>query len=167
MNSAVVKVVYGYDNNGNMTSSAFGGGTPTSMTYNNVDQLTTSNAPGNPTYGYDANGNQLTVSGGNSQSYNWLDQTSSITPNGGSAINATFSGGGQSERLSNGSTGNVTHCQYDGTGLSASMDSDGYRTAFTNTPDGDVVSENIPVGRPGCMGSRRAVCIYYYLHDRH
>ncbi len=55
---------YGYDNNGNMTSSAFGGATPTSMSYNNVDQLTSSTAAGNPTYGYDANGNQLGVSAG-------------------------------------------------------------------------------------------------------
>ncbi len=156
---------YGYDNNGNMTSSAFGGATPTNMSYNNVDQLTTSTAPGNPTYGYDANGNQMTVSGGNSMSYNWLGQTSSITPSGGSAINATFSGGGQSERLSNGSAGNVTNYQYDGTGLSTATDSGGNRTAFTNSPRGTVVSENIPVGQPGCMGSGGAVCTYYYLHD--
>jgi len=152
---------YGYDNNGNMTSSAFGGATPTNMSYNNVDQLTSSTAPGNPTYGHDANGNQLSVSGGNTMGYNWLDQTTSITPNGGSAINASFAGGGQSERLSNGST----NYQYDGTGLSTATDGGGNRTSFTNTPDGDVVSENIPVGQPGCMGSGGAICTYYYLHD--
>jgi len=73
-----------------MTSSVFGGGTPTSMSYNNVDQLTNSIAPGNPTYSYEANGNQMGVSGENSMSYNRLDQASSITPNGGSAINATI-----------------------------------------------------------------------------
>ncbi len=150
-----------YDNNGNMTSSAFGEGTPTSMTSNTVDQLTSSTAPGNPSYSYDANGNQLTVSGGNSMSYNWLDQTTSSTPNGGSTINATFSGGGQSERNSNG----TTNYRYDGTGLSTSTDSNGNRTAFTNTPDGDVVSENISVGQLGCMGSGGAICTYYYLHD--
>ncbi len=32
-------------------------------------------------------------------------------------------------------------------------------------PDGDVVSENIAVGYPGCMGSGGAICTYYYLHD--
>jgi len=34
-----------------MMSSAFVGGTPTDRTYNNVDQLTNSAVPGNPTYG--------------------------------------------------------------------------------------------------------------------
>jgi len=43
--------------------------------------------------------------------------------------------------------------------------SNGYCTAFTNTPDGDVASENIPLGQPGCIGSGGAICSYYYLHD--
>jgi len=139
-----------YDNNGNMTSSAFGGGTPTSMTYNNVDQLTSSTASGTPTYSYDANGNRLTVSGGNSTRYNWLDQTSSTTPYGGSAINATYAGGGQSERLTNGATRSSTSYQYDATGLSTSTDSSSKSTTFVSTPDGEVISEQIPVGYPGC-----------------
>ncbi len=44
-------------------------------------------------------------------------------------------------------------------------DSGENRTAFTNSPRGTVVSENIPVGQPGCLGSGGAVCTYYYLHD--
>lgn len=152
---------YGYDNNGNMTSSAFGTGTPTSMTYNNVDQLTSSTALGSPTYSYDANGNQLRGSAGFSQGYNWLDQTDFIDWNGDRANRVTYAGAGQSERLSNGST----NYQNDGTGLSNSTDFHGNRTAYTNTPDGDVISENIPVGQPGCMGAGGAICTYYYLHD--
>jgi len=154
-----------YDNNGNMTSSAFGGGTPTSMTYNNVDQLTSSTASGTPTYSYDANGNRLTVSGGNSTRYNWLDQTSSTTPYGGSAINATYAGGGQSERLTNGATRSSTSYQYDATGLSTSTDSSSKSTTFVSTPDGEVISEQIPVGYPGCTRAGGATCTFYYVHD--
>jgi len=100
-----------------------------------------------------------------SQSYNWVDQTSSITPGGGGAINATLFGAGQGERLTSGSKGNVTNYEYDGTGLSSAINISGNPTAFTNTPDGEVVSENIPVGQPGCTRAGGAVSTDYSLHD--
>jgi len=139
---------YGHDNNGNMAYSVLGTGIPTTMTYNNVDQLTNSSAPGRPTYSYDANGNQLTVSSGNSMSYNWLDQTTSTTPNGGSPIPAGYIGSGQSERTSNGA---ATY-QYDDTGLS-SLTQAGSTTSLTTGPDGELISERI------------GGATYYYLYD--
>jgi len=138
---------YGYDNNGNMTSQTRNG-TTTSMAYNNVDQLTNSTAPGTPTYSYDANGNQTGLTGGNSQAYNWLDQTTSTTPNGGSPVTASYTGSGQSERTSNGA---ATY-QYDQTGLS-SMTQSGSTTSFTTGPDGELISERI------------GGATYYYLYD--
>lgn len=85
------------------------------MSTNPGQVQTSSTAPGNPTYSYDANGNQTGLTGGNSQSCNWLGQTISTTPNGGSSIPAGYTGSGQSERTSNGA---ATY-QYDDTGLSS------------------------------------------------
>jgi len=121
-------------------------GVGTTMQSNVVDQLT---AAGNTAYSYDLNGNQLASTSGNTLAYNSQDQTTSITPSGGSAIPLTYTGPGQAERTGNSSTS----YQYDGTGLSAVATSAG-TTAITNAPDGALVSERVP-GRG----------TYYYLFD--
>jgi len=136
---------YGYDAVGNMTSKTING-VGTSMQSNVVDQLT---AAGNTVYSYDLNGNQLSSTNGNTLAYNSQDQTTSITPSGGSSIPLTYTGPGQAERTGNGSTS----YQYDNTGLSTVATSAG-TTSITNGPNGELVSERVP-GRG----------TYYYLFD--
>jgi len=106
-------------------------------------------APGSTAYSYDLNGNQLSSTAGNTLGYNSQDQTTSITPSGGSSIPLTYTGPGQAERTGNGSTS----YQYDDTGLSAIATSAG-TTSITNGPDGELVSERVP-GKG----------TYYYLFD--
>lgn len=103
---------------------------------------------GSTTYSFDANGNQTGASGGLSFAYNAKDQTSSITPAGGSAISMTYRGPNQTERV----TAGGNSYQYDSTGLSAATTSAG--TAYlTKTPGGELISERLPSGT------------YYYLYD--
>lgn len=145
---------YRYDPVGNMTT--INGST---ASYNVVDQLTGMNGHA---YNYDLNGNQLSSTSGNTLAYNTQDQTSSITPSGGSAIPITYTDAGQGGRIGSGTTG----YQYDQNGLSASTPSgDSSATSFTTTPDGDVLSERIPGGSTGCALPGGQWCAYYYLHD--
>jgi RHS repeat-associated protein len=91
------------------------GGTTTTMAYNSDDQLcwsyvgTSSNscssAPsGSTTYSFDANGNQTSSSAGESLSYNPINQTTSMTPAGGSALAMGYTGVDSTLRTSVGST---------------------------------------------------------------
>ena len=136
---------YGYDAVGNMTSKAING-TSTSMAFNTADQLTSA---GSATFSYDLNGNQTGSSGGVSLAYNSQDQTTGMTPSGGSAIGMTYTGAGQAQRTGNGSS-NYT---YDGTGMGSIVTSAG-TTYVTNGPNGQLISERVP-GRG----------TYYYLFD--
>jgi RHS repeat-associated protein len=147
---------YAYDPVGNMTSKTVNG-TTTPMSYNVVDELTT---VGSKTYSYDLNGNETGVTSGPSFAYNPKDQTTSITPSGGSAISMTYRGPNQTERV----TAGGTSYQYDDTGISSSTTGPS-TTYFTNSPDGDLISERIPNGASGCTGTTSAYCVYYYLYD--
>jgi len=145
---------YGYDPVGNMTN--INGST---ASYNVADQLTGMNGHA---YNYDLNGNQLSSTSGNTLAYNGQDQTSSITPSGGSAIPMTYTGAGQGGRTGSGRTG----YQYDQNGLGATTPSGASTaTSFTTTADGDVLSERIPGGSAGCALPGGQWCAYYYLHD--
>ena len=105
---------YGYDADGNLNSENLGGLTKT-FQYNASDALcwavsgTSSNACGTTptgatTYSYDANGNQTASSAGESISYNSVNQTTSLTPAGGSALSMAYTGTDSTQRTSAGST---------------------------------------------------------------
>jgi RHS repeat-associated protein len=142
---------YYYDAAGNRCSSA-ASGTPAlcptgsgDYASNADDELTTSPSG---SYTYDAAGNQLTTPQLSNLTYNLKNQTTSVTPSGGSAISSTYSNTGQAERISDGSTTLVS-----GTfGVDASTKS-GTTTYFIRTDTGTVIGEHV--------GSTS----YYYLHD--
>lgn len=75
--SGVMRDVYGYDENGNVTAitDQAGNGTSRGMAYDGLDRLTVANAPGiwgNASYGYDALDNIKTSTiGGRINSYNY------------------------------------------------------------------------------------------------
>ena len=100
---------YTYDPVGNLLSRTEDG-TTTSMSYNAADELTQA---GSTTYTYDANGNRTGDSTGGKLAYNTAGQTTSITPSGGSALNMSYQGSGQRQRVAAGSN---TY-QYDLTGI--------------------------------------------------
>jgi RHS repeat-associated protein len=89
---------YSYDANSNRTSQTVNGVT-TTYDHNPADQLTRA---GTTTFSYDANGNELSRSDGRAAVYNPKDQASSMTRPGGSAIPMSYSGTGQSRRVSAG-----------------------------------------------------------------
>ena len=81
---------YSYDADGNRTcAQTTGTCTTTPYTYNNADELTTGPA-GN--YTYDPDGNELTSPQLTNLAYNTKNQTSAITPSGGSTQNYTYTG---------------------------------------------------------------------------
>ena len=82
---------YTYDLNGNMTSKTVNGVT-TTYTVNAANEVTNSG------YAFDANGNQTSSPSLSSLAYNPREQTTSITPSGQTALSATYSGPGQTER---------------------------------------------------------------------
>lgn len=89
---------YTYDGNGNRLSQTINSST-TSYSYNAANQLTQA---GSTTYNYDLIGNMTGNSAGLSLSYNSKDQTTSITPPGGSAFNMVYADANQTERTSAG-----------------------------------------------------------------
>jgi RHS repeat-associated protein len=121
---------------------------PTGTNYyaSNADDELTAGPSGS--YTYDAAGNQLTTPQLSNLSYNLKNQTTSVTPSGGSAITSTYSNNGQAERTSDGSTTLVS-----GTfGVDASTTS-GTTTYFIRNNTGTIIGEHV--------GSTS----YYYLHD--
>jgi RHS repeat-associated protein len=135
------------------------GGTTTILTYNADDQLcwtyvgsssnACSSAPtGSTTYSFDANGNQTTSSAGQSLSYNPINQTSSMTPAGGSALAMAYTGVDSTQRTSVGST-TLTNNTF---GVASSTTS-GTSTYFTHDPGGNLNSV--------LVGSTR----YYVFYD--
>jgi RHS repeat-associated protein len=136
---------YGYDLDSNLTTEDLGG-TTTTLAYNADDQLcwayagtssnTCSAAPtGSTTYAYDADGNQASSSAGESLSYNPLNQTTSMTPAGGSALSMAYAGVDSTQRTSVGST-TLTNNVF---GVASSTTS-GTSTYFTRDPGGNLNS---------------------------
>ena len=136
---------YGYDLDNNLTTENLGG-TTTTLAYNADDQLcwaytgtssnTCSSAPtGSTTYAYDAAGNQSSSSAGESLSYNPLNQTSSMTPAGGSALSMAYAGVDSTQRTLVGST-TLTSNSF---GVASSTTS-GTSTYFTRDPGGNLNS---------------------------
>jgi RHS repeat-associated protein len=135
---------YSYDVNGNMTSKTVNGVT-TNYSYNGANELT------NTGYGYDANGNETQAPSLSSIVYNSQDQTTSITPTGGSSTAMGYAGVGQTERTSKGST------SYLNARLGIDREATGGTTTYYITdPDGAILGERNPVGGSGS---------YYFLFD--
>jgi RHS repeat-associated protein len=116
-------------------------GNVTTYTYNDANELA------NTGHSFDANGSQTADPGVfGSASYNTLDQTSSLTPSGGSAYSLTYKGFGQAQRLTNGTITQVN----DQLGLNEELGTP--NTFFTRDPGGAI------------LGERRSGS-YYFLHD--
>jgi RHS repeat-associated protein len=131
---------YIYDANGNMTSKTVNGVT-TNYTYDAANELSGSG------YTFDANGNQTASPDVTSLVYNTKDQTTSMTPAGGSPISMTYSGMNQWERNAEGSS-TFRNSGLGVTGIGS--------TSYTREPDGTLVDERNPAGGSGN---------YYYLFD--
>jgi RHS repeat-associated protein len=151
---------YTYDNDGNLLTQNLNG-TTTTATYNTADQTcwayvgTTMNgcstAPTGAvtdTYDSSGNGNLTGTSAGFSASYNTKNQTTSVTPVGGSALAMTYGGEGQSTRTAAGSTSFING----ELGIMSSTLSS-TTTGYTMEPGGQLTS--ITAG-----GNT-----YYYLYD--
>ncbi|MGH2441669.1 MAG: RHS repeat domain-containing protein [Chloroflexota bacterium] len=152
---------YGYDPNGNMTYENVNG-LATNMVFNAADELTQETGGTNASLTYDANGNQMSSAALTSLAYNPKDQTTGILPSGGAMQSMTYTGAGQTERISR----TADTLRYDQTGLSAQTDSvTGKTTYFTRGPGGQLISERIPLGETGCSSSSNGYCTYYYLYD--
>lgn len=135
--SPVSDYQYVYDGNGNRTSQTVNGST-TTYTYNGANELTATG------YSYDSNGNQTSRGDGMAFVYNAKDQTGSITPPSSSAISMTYTGQGQAQRVTAGSS---TYA-YSILGLS----SEG-QTFYTRDNAGLLTEERTSSGN------------YYYLFD--
>jgi RHS repeat-associated protein len=114
---------YSYDGAGNM--AAHNGN---SYTYNADNQRTGTGSSS------DSNGNVTATAGGPSATYNSRNQTSSVTPFGGSATSLGFLGSGQDELMSDATQG----LHYSSLGLSWMYDGSSHYY-YTRTPSGDVV----------------------------
>ena len=101
------------------------------------------------TYSYDADGNQTTDSASTlAYAYNGLNQTTSITPSGGTSLTMAYRGSAQADRASAGSTAFIN------SELGVISATSGTSTTYyTRDPDGNLVSERTPNGT------------YYYLPD--
>ncbi len=112
--SGATNYSYTYDADGNLTYET-AGYIPVSYAYNASDALcwsvyaTSSNACANPPsgatrYSYDGDGNQTGNSAGEAISYNSVNQTTSMTPAGGSALSMAYTGTDSTQRTSAGPT---------------------------------------------------------------
>ena len=137
---------YSYDGHGNILSKTINGAA-TAYSYNGADQLTA--ITGGATYNYDGNGNETGNSAGLALAYNDRNQTSSVTPVGGSASAQTFTGASQAQRLTAGSTS----FGYSALGMYQQQDATG-TTYFTRDNNGGLIGERTPGGAH-----------YYYLFD--
>jgi RHS repeat-associated protein len=148
---------YTYDVNGNRTSQTVNGSS-TYYLYNAANELCwsgstnptgyscTTQPSGGKSYTYDTNGNTLTGAN-NSFAYNNKNQTSAVTPNGGSGINMTYTGPGQARRTAAGSSSYVN----DALGVASEGS-----TYYTRDSSGTVLGERNPSGGSGN---------YYFLFD--
>jgi RHS repeat-associated protein len=158
---------YIYDLAGNMTRSTKDGAatsygySPAEMPCWSVAGAQSSSAcspapTGATTYSYDGAGNMTGSSGGFSAHYNKLSQTTDMTSlTGGSALAFTYRGAGQSQRSTAGANVDTENAF----GLSSEQNASG-TTCYTYSPDGDLLSERLPVSGGVCNGPR-----YYYLYN--
>jgi RHS repeat-associated protein len=135
---------YAYDANSNRSSQSVNGAT-TGYSHNAADQLTTA---GSVTYSYDGNGNETGHSGGRAWAYNAKDQAVSVTPPGGSALSMSYTGTGQFERVTRGSTSFRTN------GLGLGYETTGTTSSYFTRDDGGQL-----------LGMRVGSAAYYYLTD--
>ena len=149
---------YSYDADGNMLTKT-AGLTTTTYAYNAGDELcwaytgTSSNgcssAPsGATTYSFDSDGNETASSAGASFSYNTKNQTTAITYGGTTLSGLAYTGQGQDNRISAGST--TFDNSENGTAISTTS---GSSTYYLYDNQGDVLGERI--------GSNH----YYFLTD--
>lgn len=119
---------YAYDKDSNRITDAAG-----SHTFNAANQLTDTG------YRYDADGNLVASTAFPTLVYNGLDQTTSITPAGQSAVPFTYAGTSQSERISAGSTSaqnGLLGVETETTG--------GATTTYVRGPGGGLIYEHTP-----------------------
>lgn len=135
---------YAYDANSNRTSQTVNGAA-TTYDHNGADQLTRA---GTTTFSYDGNGNELSRSDGRAAAYNVKDQTTSMTPPGGSAIAMSYSGTGQFRRV----TAGGTTFQDNALGLGRET-TGGSSTTYIRDDSGVLLEQRLPSGD------------YYYLFD--
>src|SRR6266496_3252971 len=141
---------YAYDAAANRTKQVVNGGTPTFSGYGVSNQLcwakATSTDPGSAcpapsgatTYTTDANRNLTGSSAGFAASYNGFDQTTAITPAGGSALSPlTYGASTQVERRQAGSTDFTTSAL----GLGVADPSGGKATFYTRDPGGGLLGQ--------------------------
>ena len=141
---------YAYDAAANRTKQVVNGGTPTFSGYGVSNQLcwakATSTDPGSAcpapsgatTYTTDANGNLAGSSAGFAASYNGFDQTTAITPPGGSALSPlTYGASTQVERRQAGTTDFTTSAL----GLGVADPSGGKPTFYTRDPGGGLLGQ--------------------------
>jgi RHS repeat-associated protein len=139
---------YTYDGDGNMLTKTAGSAT-TTYAFNTADELcwaytgtssnTCSSAPsGATTYSFDADGNETASSAGDSFSYNTKNQTTSITHGGTTLSGLSYTGQGQNNRTSAGST--TFDNSTSGTAVSTTS---GSSTYYLYDNQGDVLGERI------------------------
>jgi RHS repeat-associated protein len=161
--SGTIEYQYAYDGDSNMTSKVLSG-TTTSYGYDPSNVLCWSlagsstnpcnQAPtGRTLYSFDANGSMTSSSAGFAAAYNKANQTTSITPPGGSATSFAYASATQDERVSKGTTSFVNNLL----GVGSEKPSGGQPTYYRwSAPYGEpfaLVSEKTPSAR------------YYYLYD--
>jgi len=142
---------FGYDNNGNRTSSSVNGGPNPGYSYNAANELTTT---GGTTAGYDGAGNLTSTSAGFAAGYDTANTTTSATnPTGGAGTPFSYADAGQTVRLTAGSTSFTQSVL----GL-ASTAAGGTLTSYTRDPAGNLIAQRTG-NTPGQTTNS------YYLRD--
>jgi RHS repeat-associated protein len=161
--SSTIEYQYAYDGDSNMTSKTLSGAA-TTYAYDPSNVLCWSlagsstspcnQAPtGSTTYAFDANGSMTSSSAGFAAAYNKANQTTSITPPGGSATSFAYASATQDERVSKGTTSFVNNLL----GLGSETPSGGQPTYYRWSG---------PYGEPFSLASEKTpTARYYYLFD--
>jgi RHS repeat-associated protein len=120
----------------------------TTYAHNAADQLTQTTRTGTTSFSYDGNGNETGRSDGRVAAYNAKDQTTSMTPPGGSPIPMSYTGSGQFRRVS----ASGTSFQDNALGLGRET-TGGASTTYVRDDEGWLLEQRTPSGD------------YYYLYD--